>query len=172
VTEGGADRTQRTLKAWGATFGLFFLLLFLFFAGFAALQALGRVSLRNALVLAGIFMIGLAAIMVYAFRLHLDAHVPRAFREARERGLPATATVLELDKTGWRTGGGLDWQLRARRRRYEYAMRLRVAPPGAGAYEAEATAYFAGDEIPEVGGELRLKVHPQRPDVVVVDLAR
>ena len=172
MSEGGADRTRRTAKAWGLTFGLFFVLLFLFFAAFVALEALRLVSLRSGLVLAGVFLVGLVAVMVVSFRLLAEAHVPRVYRVARDRGLPATATVLDLGKTGWRTGGGLDLRLRTRRKRWEYALRLRVDPTGACAYEAEATAYLAGNEIPEVGEGVRVKVHPQRPEVVVMDLPR
>jgi hypothetical protein len=168
----GADRTRRTMKAWAVTFGLFFVLLLLFFAGFGVLGALGWLSLRSALALAAVFMVGLVAVMVVAWRILGEAHHPRVYREARDRGLPASATVLDLDQTGWRTGGGLDLRLRTRRKRYEYALRLRVAHPAAGEFEAETTAYLAGDEIPEVGDGVRVRVHPERPDVVVIDLPR
>jgi hypothetical protein len=166
----GAGRGRRVTKAWAVTYGLFFLLLVAFFAGFVLLEMLRLVSLRSALVLAAVFVVGLVAVMVAGFRKIRDATTPPEYREVRVHGLTATATVLELERTGWRTGGGLDLRLRVRRKRWEYTLRLRVTDPVGGAYEARTTAYLAGEEIPEVGDRVGVKVHPQRPDVVLMDV--
>jgi hypothetical protein len=56
--------------------------------------------------------------------------------------------------------------------RWEYSIRLRITRRDRADYEAEAVEFLTSDQIPEKGAVVPVRVHPQRPDVVVFDLPR
>jgi hypothetical protein len=90
---------------------------------------------------------------------------PRALRQARERGLPATGRVLALQPTGWRHRRR--WYSSKPRQR-QYAIRLEISRPAEPAYEATVLEFLPAGAVPEVGQTLAVKVHPERPHVVVL----
>jgi hypothetical protein len=47
-------------------------------------------------------------------------------------------------------------------------MRVRVMRPGAADYEATLAEFLTGDQVPKKGETIPIKVHPQRPEVMVL----
>jgi hypothetical protein len=116
--------------------------------------------------MASAYLVLLTGTLVLGWRWIGDAHVPREYREARERGVPGTAVVLEVEATGWQSGrtGRRSLRLPARAVRHEYVLRLRLE----GTYEARTSAFLTAEEAPAAGATVAVLVHPQRPDVVVL----
>lgn len=177
----GWQRAGRIMKEWLILLGLMVVLHGMLFAGWAILEPtlMRSRSLPTGLIVAFItgYVAALSAISIL-FSIRLGrAGTPPEYREARERGLPATATVLEIRETGWQSGrsrgqrmviGFRPFSIRPRQTKYEYQMRLRVMRPGAAEYEATLAEYLHSDEAPQQGAAIAIKVHPQRPDVVVL----
>jgi hypothetical protein len=47
-------------------------------------------------------------------------------------------------------------------------MRIRVSRPGQPDYETELAEFLTGDQVPEKGSVISVKLHPRRPDVIVM----
>jgi hypothetical protein len=104
------------------------------------------------------YLLGLIAILWLFYRRLGRAHTPPEVREARAHGLPATATILSIEPTGWRSGsrtGGYrfvftlrPFSIHPRTPKREYQMRLRVMRPGAADYEAELAEYLRLNRFP------------------------
>ena len=164
----GWQRARRMLKEWALLVGLMVLLHALLFLAWAALNP-GRstpLPLIAALMLA--YVIGLAAIIIVFSRRVQRAASPPEFRVARERGVAANAQVLEVAPTGWRTKQGSSVSFTWRPIRREYQIRLKVTPPGGDAYEVSIAEYLTSDRVPEAGALVPVRIHPQRPEIIVL----
>jgi hypothetical protein len=177
----GAQRTNRMMREWGILALLMIALHVLYFGGWIILDPSPTQSLVPVLLLTAFYLIGLTALMVVFFRRFSRAHTPVEVREARASGLPATAKVLEIAPTGWTSGSTRSaslsltitfrpFAIRPRRRSREYQMRLLISRPDAPDYEAQAAEYLVTEQTPQQGDTIPVKIHPQRPEVVVLAL--
>jgi len=165
----GRQRARRMTQEWVLLGGLIVLLHAFLFLAWAALNP-GRSTPTAAIVaLMLAYVIGLAAIIVVFFRRVQRAGSPPEFRVARERGLAATAQVLEIAPTGWHTKQGSSVSFTWRPIRREYQIRLNVTPPGGDAYEVNIAEYLTSDHLPAAGAVVPVRIHPQRPEIVVLD---
>lgn len=87
---------------------------------------------------------------------------PLSIKQAKLHGIPATAQVLEATRTKWRGRRFMGPWSR------EYQLKLQVAPPSGAPYEVTSFAYFYAGNEPQVGSTIPVKIHPQRPNIVVV----
>ena len=155
-------------QEWVLLGGLIVLLHAFLFLAWAALNP-GRSTPTAAIVaLMLAYVIGLAAIIVVFFRRVQRAGSPPEFRVARERGLAATAQVLEIAPTGWHTKQGSSVSFTWRPIRREYQIRLKVTPPGGDAYEVSIAEYLTSDRVPEAGALVPVRIHPQRLEIIVL----
>lgn len=132
------------------------------------------------LVLAGL-TIASAAFIVLLVR----CWAPSVVRQARSAGLSTSADVIVVTATGWRTrsggtrNGSSGWRVQqggivrpSRVPKYEYRLRVNVQPPDVHpdvqSYEAIMFSVLATDDLPKPGDRITVKVHPQRPDIVVL----
>jgi hypothetical protein len=159
-------------RAWALGGGLLLGLILLLCVVWAVMDHLRLVSLASAAVVAGAFLVGLAFVMVACFRIIGNADRPPEIREARADGIAATGTVLAVEKTGWKTRRGRGTSLTFGPTRWECSIRLRVTRPDLPDYEAEAVESLTSDQFPERGAVVPIRVHPRRPEVVVLDLPR
>lgn len=165
----GWQRARRILKEWGILAGLMVLLHALLVFAWAALNP-GRSTPTAAIVaLMLAYVIGLAAIIIVFSRRIQRAASPPEFRVARERGLAASAQVLEVAPTGWRAQQGSSVSFTWRPIRREYQFRLSVTPPGGDAYEVSIAEYLTSDQVLAVGAQIPVRIHPQRPEIVVLE---
>jgi hypothetical protein len=96
--------------------------------------------------------------------------------QALARGVEASATVREIVRTGWRGRAGRGgWSAKQGGRsrasnyqRHEYRIRLFVERSDAPPYEATVFETFEEGSFPKPGDRVRVKVHPQRPAIVVL----
>ncbi|MEO6061475.1 MAG: hypothetical protein ABIQ99_06015 [Thermoflexales bacterium] len=164
----GWQRARRMLKEWAILAGLMVLLHALLFLAWAALNP-GRstpITVIVALMLA--YVIGLAAIIIVFSRRVRRADSPPEFQVARERGVAAIAQVLEIAPTGWRSKQGSSVSFTWRPIRREYQIRLNVMPSGGDAYEVTIAEYLTSDHVPAAGVLIPIRIHPQRPDIIVL----
>lgn len=164
----GRQRARRMLKEWAILAGLMVVLHALLFLAWAALNP-GRstpIAVIVALMLA--YVIGLAAIIVVFSRRIQRVASPPEFRVARERGVAASAQVLEVAPTGWHTKQGSSVSFTWRPIRREYQIRLNVTPPGGDAYEVTIAEYLTSDHVPAAGAVIPVRIHPQRPEIIVL----
>jgi hypothetical protein len=96
------------------------------------------------------------------------ASSPPEYREAHEQGVLATAQVLEIERTRWRVRRTRNFRLQPRPAKREYQMRLRVTRPGEPDYEAWLAEFLTGHQVPKKGAIIPIKVHPQRPEIIVM----
>jgi hypothetical protein len=95
---------------------------------------------------------------------------PPAYRQARAQGLPATATVLDIQATGARLRRRGKIILNpAARPANEYRLRLLVSNSDARPYEATVVEMLESAMVPKKRDTIAVKVHPQDPGVVVLD---
>ncbi|MFN8419763.1 MAG: hypothetical protein U0528_11065 [Anaerolineae bacterium] len=87
---------------------------------------------------------------------------PSLPQEARDHGDPAQAKVLEINWTGWHR------RLWNHPQQREYRMRVEVTREDAPPYEATMIEYLGKSHSLTVGSTLAVKVHPQRPAIVVL----
>jgi hypothetical protein len=166
--KGGWSRGRRILKEWALLAGQLFLLHLLLFAGWVLLDPRPGRSLVPVLWLAAAYLVLFAIVLaVFCWRVG-RAHVPTEYREAHSRGVSATATVLAVETTGWRSDRNLNFRLETRPRKYEYRIRLCVVRDGAPGYETETAEYLRPAQAPQVGQTVAVAVHPERPEVVVL----
>lgn len=172
------QRGPNIMKQWGIFFGGMILLHVVWFIAWALLLEEIRRSPSLVLILVVPYLIALTVLLILFFRRIGDASAPPEYHEAEANGLPATAKVLDIKQTRWHTKRRTNFRLRpsfhlhTTPRRWEYEMRVRVSRPGLPDYEAELADYLEGDEVPKKGDVIDVKVHPQRPEVVVMALAR
>ena len=162
--KGGGFRTRRILRGWASAAGLLLLLHIVLLGAYALLDELRLLTPTTAMVLAGVFVVALAVVMVLCFRIIGFGHLPREEREARAAGLPATARVLAVQQTRWRLDRNTNFKLETTPRRWEYRIFLRVMRPGEPDYEAEVAEFLLSDQVPRKGDVLDIKVHPRDPD--------
>jgi hypothetical protein len=165
---GGWSRGRRVMLEWAILGGALVLLHAALLAAWLLVDPKPGRPQAPIFWLMGLYIVALGILLVVFFRRLGLADTPRECREARESGRLATATVLGIDKTGWHTDRSRNFKLQLRTRRYEYRIRLRLARPDGSLYEACADEYLRGDEVPKEGVEIEVRVHPTRPDVVVV----
>jgi hypothetical protein len=164
----GWQRARRMLKEWGILAGLLVLLHALLFLTWAALNPGRSTPTAPIVALMLVYVIGLAAIIIVFSRRVQRAASPPEFRLARERGVAATAQVLEVAPTGWRTKQGSSVSFTWRPIRREYQFRLNVTPPGGGAYEVSIAEFLTSDQVPAAGALVPVRIHPQRPEIIVL----
>ena len=156
------------MKQWAVFFGLLLLLHVAWFFVWVILWQNLRRSPSLILVLVIPYLIGLFILFVLFFRRLGDATEPPEYREAKANGLAATAKVLEIRQTRWHTKRRINFRLQTTPRHWEYEIRLKISQPGMPDYEAETAAYLSGKDVPKKGEIIAIKVHPQRPEVVVL----
>lgn len=164
----GWQRARRMLKAWALFAGLMVLLHALLFLAWAALNPGRGTPTATIVALMLAYVIGLAAIIIVFSRRVQRAASPPEFRVARERGLAATGQVLEVAPTGWRAQQGSPVSFTWRPVRREYQFRLNVTPPGGDAYEVSIAEYLTSDRVPAAGALVPVRIHPQRPEIIVL----
>lgn len=135
------------------------------------LDMTGLVSYRASLIpFMVLHLVLLVAFFIIAWRLIN----PPVYQQAQIDGQPATAQVLAVEKTGWRSknSGNNVWNLLAGRplrpRKWEYKVQLRVTPPHTTPYETTLFIFVESAQVPVVGTTVAVKIHPQRPDIVVL----
>ncbi|MCI0709159.1 MAG: hypothetical protein L0154_03260 [Chloroflexi bacterium] len=171
----GWQRFFRMMKEWAIFGGLMIVLHLLYALGFVTLDPSD--NLLPYIVLSVLYVVCLIGIIVVFWRRLSRADTPLAYREARVNGQPATAIVLEIERTGWHSGRRSHLRLilslrpfsiRPPTLKYEYQMRLGVMRPGAADYEAQLAEYLTYNQIPRQGDTIAVKVHPQHPEIIVL----
>lgn len=162
-----SQRARQMMTQWALLAAALIMLHGLLFAAWIIIGADAR-SLKPLAVVMVMYVALCAAIVVVFCRRVSRAADPLEYRHAREHGLPATAHVLTIARTRWRVRRSRNFRLQSRPQRFEYQMRLRVTRAGVADYEADMAEYLAGDDVPQRGDVIAVKVHPQHPDVVVV----
>jgi hypothetical protein len=161
-------RARRMMKLWALLAAALVILHVLLFTAWIVIGA-GASRALTPVVVVMVLYVALFAAIVVVFCLRVSrAADPVAYREAREHGLPATAHVLTIERTRWRVRRSRNFRLQPRPQRLEYLMRLRIRRDGVADYDADMAEYLAGDDVPEKGDVIAVKVHPRHPDVVVV----
>lgn len=164
---------NRFLRYWaviGGYIGLLFLLIVM--QGiFDATNLLPLpVSLIPFTVLHLLLLVGFFVVAIRVFN-------PPVYKEARKYGHPATAQVLAVKKTGWRNrmrkSSSLVVKIPSSGHsrtpfKYEYELQLRVTPGDALPYEAKVTTFLETTEVPSPGAMVDVKIHPRRPDIVIL----
>lgn len=156
------------LKQWALLAVALIIVHVLLFAAWIIIGADASRSLTPVVVVMATYVALFAAIVVVFCQRVNRAADPVEYREAHAHGLPATANVLKIERTRWRVRRSRNFRLQSRPQRFEYQMRLCVTRDGVADYEADMAEYLAGDDVPERGDVIAVKVHPQHPDVVVV----
>lgn len=162
------QRGPKIARQWVLFFGWMIVLQVILFVSVMAFEQQIRRDEAFILVLIVPYMIALFLLLFLSFRRFSDATMPPEYREAKANGLPATAKVLEVRQTRWHTARRTNFRLQTTPRRWEYEMRVRVSRTGLPDYEAELAAYLSGRDVPKKGQMIDVKVHPQRPEVVVM----
>jgi hypothetical protein len=166
----GWQRARRILKEWAILLGLFVLLHLLLFFAWVALNPSRNTPLAIIVALMIAYLIALTVILFVFYRRLQHAAWPLEFREARAQGMSATAYVLEVAPTGWRATQGFSTSFRWRPTKREYQMRLLVSGANIDEYEVVVAEYLRAAQVPEVGTTIPIKIHPHRPEVVVLNL--
>jgi hypothetical protein len=165
-----SQRARQMLKQWAVLFGVLILLHGLLFLGWVILEPYSRRSLIPTVLLIIVYLIIFTAILLIFYqRVNLAASPPE-YRETHENGVPATAKVLTIERTRWRVKRNRNFRLQSRPTRREYQMLVRVTRPDEPDYEASLAEFLTGDQVPEKGAVIPIKVHPQRPDIIVMIL--
>ncbi|HEU4324986.1 MAG TPA: hypothetical protein VFS21_17735 [Roseiflexaceae bacterium] len=157
--------TRQFLLGW-AVGGVYLLAVFLLIALQGLLDAAGVLSYLAGLI--PFLLLHLLAVGLFVWGL-LWVVRPPAYREARAKGLPAQARVLEVKRTGWRVRTRLPTHTFEQMRTHAFEHRLRVAvqPPDAPPYEAWVQVLVGrGQMPPAVGDHVSVKVHPHKRDVL------
>jgi len=161
-------RAPQMMKQWLVLGGLLVLLHALFFLGWIVIMTSPRPAVLPMILLtAGYLVIFIIILVVFTKRL-ARAVSPREYQEAREQGVAVTAKILEMQRTRWRIRRNLNFRLQITPARYEYEMRVRITPPDAPQYEARLTEFFSGGQIPEIGDSIWVRIHPKRPEIIVL----
>lgn len=160
------QRSGKILKEW-AIFGAALLLLHLvFFIGIMVLVEKNP-ALTPALIWASLYIVAFAVLGEVFYKRLNQAHYPLEYRYAREHGLPATAKVLEIKRTRWRSEREVLFRTY---RKYEHQMHIRISREGMADYEADLAEFLKSEQIPQKGAVIPVKVHPENPEVIVMVL--
>lgn len=163
-----SQRARQIMKQWAFLFGqLTALHVFLFMAWIIFEPQIMR-SPAITIPIAIVYIVLFAAILLRFSLLLGRATVPPQYREAQLHGLPASATVLDIQQTAWRVRATLNFKLQVRPNKREYQMRLLVTPPNKADYEALMAEFLPGDQVPDKGDVIAVKIHPQHPEIVVM----
>lgn len=164
-----SQRFGKTIKEWAIFLGRLLLLTLLYMLVWVPIENLGpRRAMPYVVISMVVYLIVFTIIMISFFRRLKLAHSPPEYREAREHGLPATARVLDIKWTRWRSRrNDASLTLPARPTKFEYQMRLLVSRPGETEYETTIAEFLLSDEVPKKGDTIAVKIHPQRPEVIV-----
>jgi hypothetical protein len=163
-----SQRARQMLKEWGILAILLILLHAFLIGGWVILNPGSSRSATANILLMVAYLVLFAIIGWFFYKRVSRAGSPPEYREAREHGLPATAKILEIKRTRWRNKKSQSYKRRGLPTRFEYEMRVRVTRPGAEPYEAMLAEFLIGVQIPKKGEEIPVKVHPQRPEVIVM----
>lgn len=155
-------------KQWALLAFALIILHVLLFASWMLIGTVTRQSLTPVAIVMILYAVLFAAIVVVFCRRVNRAADPILYREARAYGLPATAKVLEIERTRWRVRRSCNFRLQFRPQRCEYRMWLRITGVGALDYETDMAEYLSGADVPERGDLIGVKVHPLYPDIVVL----
>lgn len=162
-----SQRARRLLKEWGILLLLLIALHAFFFIGFVLIDPKPTRSLTPLWVLTGLYLVGLTAILIWFYRRTQKVDILPEYRFTLEHGLPTTAKVLKIAPTRWKIDRYRRLDFRAVPRHREYAMQVRVAGLNGSAYEVPLNAFLSGNQVPEKGDTILVKVHPDHPEVVV-----
>jgi hypothetical protein len=163
-----SQRAREMMKYWAILGGLLILLHIFLFTGWVIIEPYARRSFTPTLVLMVAYLVLFAIIGWWFYKRVGEAASPLEYAEAEEHGLSATAKVLDIKRTRWRIKRSRNWRLQLRPTRFEYQMRVRVSLDGQPDYEALVADFLTGDEVPEKGDVIPIKVHPQYPEVIVM----
>jgi len=156
------------IKEWLLLIVLLILLHAGLFLGWVGVMTAPRPTMTPIIwLMVGYLVLFVVILFIFTKRLNRAAS-PRDYRQARANGIAATAKILYIKRTRWRIRRNLSFSLQTRPARHEYEMRVRVKPPDAPEYEARLAEFITGAEAPSVGDTLSVKIHPSRPDVVVI----
>lgn len=156
------------MKQW-AIFGGLMLALHLGFA--LAFLVIAEQRIRDPAVIAAAVLVYLVLFAVIGWRFFRRLNVatyPEAYVHARARGVEATAKVLQIERTRWRHKRNRNFRMQMTPARWEYVMRVRVSRPGVPEYEAALAEFLEGADVPKQGATIPVRVHPEKPDVVVM----
>ncbi len=163
-----SGRASTIAREWVRLFVMLAVLHVVVFAGWIVLDPSNGRSPVGVIVLMIAYLVALAVILITATSRIGRAVRPEEFRQALADGDPATARVIAVEPTRWRTRSNLSFRLRARPPRREYSMTVLVMPATAPAYEARIASFLAGIRVPDVGEMIDVKIHPERPEIVVI----
>lgn len=141
--------------------GAYIVVVFALIAVQGVLDAYGIVSYLDSLL--PFALLHLVALVGFGYALKL-IYLPRVLQETKERGISAKAQVLQVERTGWRMRQWL-----APPRKYEYRLRLRVQGVTLSSYEATTYSFLLRDAAPAVGDTVKVKVHPERTEIVILE---
>lgn len=163
-----SQRAMQMMKQWAVLFGLIALLHIVLFVAWIILEP---VMMRNPALSIGLMTVYLVVdsviLLVFVKQLNKAASPPE-YAEARKLGIPATAKVLTIEQTNWRVKPTRNFRLQARPHRREYQMQIRVSRQSVADYEASLAEFLTAEQIPQQGAIIPIKVHPQRPEVIVM----
>jgi hypothetical protein len=162
------QKVLRIMIALAILFGI----MALFLAGLFILERFGLLG-ETAATAWGIGFVLVVSVGSIGFFWYLVRVLnPPAYRQARTRGVRATATVLDVQATGarTRTRGKIILNPNAHPAS-EYRLQVLVDSPDVTPYEAIVVEMIEPAKVPKRGETIAVKVHPQHPGVVVLDKA-
>ena len=160
------QKVARIMIAMAILFGL----IALFLVGLFILEGMNLLSgaVATAWGIGFVLALGIGSIVFFWYLVRVLN--PPAYRQARASGVPATATVLDIQATGARLRRRGKIVLNpAARPANEYRLRLLVSRPDATPYEATLVEMIEPAKAPKERDTIAVKVHPQQPGVVVLD---
>jgi hypothetical protein len=158
------QKILRMLTAMAALFGI----IGLFLVGLPVLGRLGLLSEAVATAWSVGFVLALSVGSLGFFWYLLRVLNPPAYRQARAQGVPATATVLDVEATGARLRSNGKIIINSARPAREYLLRVLVSDPDAAPYEATLVEMIEPARVPKKRDTIAVKVHPRHPTVVVL----
>lgn len=162
------QRAIQMIKQWGMLFGLLALIHILLFAAWVVFEPVLMRTPALSIGLIAVYLILDSLLLGYFVRQLGKASSPPEYEEARKNGLPAKATVLSIEQTNWKVKPTRNFRLQKSPYRREYQMHIRVSQAGQPDYETSLAEFLTGDQVPEKGSVIAVKVHPQQPDVIVM----
>jgi uncharacterized membrane protein len=161
-------RGSHILREWLLLLGLLILLHVFLFFGWMSMMTAEKFTIAPMIwLMVGYILTFVVILFIFTRRLS-RATSPRELKEAQEQGIVASAKVLDIKRTRWRTPRTRNFRLQVSPARYEYEMRVRVKSANAPEYEVNLAEYLAGDDVPTKGDTIPVKIHPQRSEIVVM----